>query len=287
MLLFADVVQRGSFTAAAKLNGISKQAVSERISKLEAALGVRLLQRTTRSLKPTEAGIRYQSECQQIAVLIEQANMNIQAEQLEPSGTLTVSAPNLFGRASLIQLLKLYRQRNPKVHVNLRLTDRLVHLVDENIDVALRVSHVHDNSLSIRRLGTVNAYFVASVKLLGSLDAKNDADIVRTAPALAFRQGEVWELPDGGKVKPNAVMTIDDLVALSAAAVEGIGIARLPGMLCHPLIAQKKLKLLLGGAVAASFTVYAAYLSKKQLAPKIRSFIDLLVEQRAEFTDAV
>lgn len=286
MLLFADVVQHGSFTAAARQHGISKQAVSERVSKLEGALGVRLLQRTTRSLKPTEAGIRYQTECLQIASLIEQANTNMQAEQSEPMGMLTISAPNLFGRGSLIGLLKLYKHRYPKVHVNLRLTDRLVHLVDEGVDVALRVSHLDDGALSVRRLGSVHAYFVASPKLLRSLTARNDSDLIRTAPALAFRQGEVWELPDGAKVKPNTVLTIDDLVALSAAAAEGIGIARLPGMLSNTLIAQKKLRLLLDGAPAASFSVYAAYLSKKQLAPKIRSFIDLLVEQRANFVDA-
>jgi DNA-binding transcriptional LysR family regulator len=286
MLLFANVVQQGSFTAAARQHGISKQAVSERVSKLEAALGVRLLQRTTRSLKPTEAGVRYQTECMQIATLIEQANANMQAEQSEPMGTLTISAPNLFARGALIGMLKEYRQRYPKVHVSLRLADRLVNLVDEGIDVALRVSHMSDNALSVRRLGTAHAFFVASPRLLRRLNAKNDADLIRTAPALAFRQGEVWELPDGAKVKPNAVMTIDDLVALSVAAVDGVGIARLPSMLCRPLIAQNKLQLLLDGTPATSFSVYAAYVSKKQLAPKIRSFIDMLAEQRALFTDA-
>lgn len=285
MLLFADVVQNGSFTAAARKHGISKQAVSERVNKLEQALGVRLLQRTTRSLKPTESGSRYQLECLRIATLIEQANTTLQAEQSEPMGTLTITAPRVFGRGSLIGLLKLYRQRYPKVHVNLRLTDRLMHLVDEGVDVALRVSFMEDNTLSIRRLGTAQAYFVANPKLVRSLNAKNDVDLIRTGPTLAFRQGEVWELPDGTKIKPNAVMTIDDLVALSVAATEGIGIARLPGMLCRPLIAQNKLKLLLRDSPAASFSVYAAYVSKKHLAPKVRSFIDLLVEQRAQFID--
>jgi DNA-binding transcriptional LysR family regulator len=172
------------------------------------------------------------------------------------------------------------------VHVNLMLTDRLVHLVDERVDIALRVSHLEDSTLSVRRLGAAHAYFVASPKLLRSWPAKTDSELIRTAPALAFRQGEVWELPDGAKIKPNAVMTVDDLVALSAAAAEGLGIARVPGMLCHPLVAQKKLKLLFEGAPAARFSVYAAYLSKKQLEPKIRSFVDLLVEERARFTDA-
>jgi DNA-binding transcriptional LysR family regulator len=285
MLLFSDVAQYGSFTAAAARHGISKQAVSERVSKLETQLGVRLLQRTTRSLKPTEAGARYQLDCMQIASLIEQANANMQAEQSEPMGTLTVSAPNLFARGTLIDILNRYQRCYP-VHVNLRLADRLVNLVEERVDVALRVSHMDDSALSVRRLGTAHAYFVASPRLLRRLEVKNEAELIRTAPALAFRQGEVWELTDGAKVKPNVVMTIDDLVALSVAAAEGVGIARLPSILCKPLIAQNKLKLLLDGAPAVSFSVYAAYVSKKQLAPKIRSFFDMLVENKALLSDA-
>lgn len=285
MLLFVEVLEQGSFTAAARSLGLSKQAVSERIARLEAALGVRLLQRTTRSLRPTEAGHRYYTECAQIALLIREANATLQAEQSEPMGVLSVSAPNLFGRGNLVGLIHQYRRKYPKVIVNLRLSDRLVNLVDEGVDVALRVSRMKDSTLSARRLGTVHAYFVASPKLLRSLNYRNDMDVIRTAPALAFRTSEVWELPDGAKVKPNVVATIDDLVALTAAAAQGLGVARLPGMLCKPLITQHRLKALFDSAPATSFTVYAAYLSKKQLAPKIRGFIDMLVEERALFID--
>jgi DNA-binding transcriptional LysR family regulator len=286
MMLFADVVQRGSFTAAARTNGISKQAVSERVSKLEATLGVRLLQRTTRSLRATEAGARYYLECVQIAQLVERANTTMQAEQSEPTGTLTVSVPNLFGRGNLIGLIKTYRTRYPKVRVDLRVADRLVNLMEDGVDVALRVSRMEDSALSARLIGTANSYFVGNPKLLRTLRATSDLEVIRSAPALAFRHGETWELPNGEKIKPNVVVTIDDLIALSAAAAEGIGIARLPSILCRPLIAEKKLRLLLDGAPATRLSVYAAYLSKRQLAPKIRSFVDLLVEMRASFTDA-
>jgi DNA-binding transcriptional LysR family regulator len=286
MMLFADVVRQGSFTAAARTNGISKQAVSERVSKLEATLGVRLLQRTTRSLRATEAGARYHLECVLIAQLVERANSTMQAEQSESTGTLTVSVPNLFGRANLIGLIKTYRTRYPKVRVDLRLADRLVNLMEDGVDVALRVSRMEDSTLSARLIGTANSYFVGNPKLLRSLGVASDLELIRSAPALAFRDGETWALPSGEKIKPNVVVTIDDLIALSAAAAEGIGIARLPSILCRPLIAEKKLRLLLDGAPATRLSVYAAYLSKKQLAPKIRSFVDLLVEMRASFTDA-
>ncbi len=286
MLLFADVITQGSFTVAARVNGISKQAVSERVAKLEAVLGVRLLQRTTRSLKPTEAGQRYYLECVSIAERIEQANVTIQAEQSEPTGTLTMSAPNIFGRTNLIGILKNYQQRWPKVKINLHLTDRLVNLVEDGIDIVLRVSQLTDSALSVRRLGTVHSYFVASPHLINAQQAKNDLELIRNAPALSFRSDEVWEMPDGSKLRPQSTIIINDLVALTGACQEGLGVARVPGMLCRPLIEQNRLQLLFDGAPATSFSVYVAYLSKKQLAPKIRSFIDLLVEQRTSFTDA-
>jgi DNA-binding transcriptional LysR family regulator len=285
MVLYADVVQLGSFTATARQHGISKQAVSERIIRLESALGVRLLQRTTRRLNPTEAGMRYFTECLQIATLIEQANVSMQAEQIEPRGVLTVSAPILFGRGRLIEVLRLYQERYPKVRVDLRLADRLVNLIEEGVDVALRVSHLEDRALSVRCLGSAKAFFVVSPKLRRRFGAASDTELVRTAPAITFRTGEVWELPDGTRTKPKVVMNIDDLLGVTAAAVDGIGIARLPGQLCHGLVTQNKLKVLFDRAPAASFSVYAAYQSQKQLAPKIRSFVDMLVEHRSKFTD--
>lgn len=123
-------------------------------------------------------------------------------------------------------------------------------------------------------------------RLLRSLKPRSEMDLIRTGPALSLRAGEVWELPDGMKFRPQPVMTIDDLTALSMAVVQGVGVARLPGLLCGPLLAQKKIRLLLDGAPAASFTVFAAYVSKKHLSPKVRSFIDLLVERRSDFTDS-
>jgi DNA-binding transcriptional LysR family regulator len=134
-------------------------------------------------------------------------------------------------------------------------------------------------------VGDVAAYYVASPALLTRYAGRSEAEIVRTAPALSFRESEVWEMPEGGKVKPSTILTINDLEALAAATLQGIGIARLPGILCNPLIAQGRLQTLLGGHAATGLTVYAVYVSKKQLAPKIRAFIDVLMEHRADFTE--
>lgn len=285
MLLYVDVVREGSFTAAARHVGISKQAVSERIYKLEAALGVRLLQRTTRSLRMTDAGIRYHAECAQIAQQIEQANLAVHASQAAPTGLLRVSAPMLYGRNRLIPAIQTYISRYPNVQVSLLLSDQRINLIEAGIDVALRVSHLDDSSLSVRRLGEVAAYFVASPILLKKYPKMTDGEIIRRAPAITFRESEIWDLPTGAKIKPNAVLSVNDLEALSAAAVEGIGVTRMPGVLCHPFIAQKKLRKLLPEHSATEMTVYAVYASKTHLAPKIRAFIDVLVEHRLDFTE--
>jgi DNA-binding transcriptional LysR family regulator len=285
MLLYVDVVREGSFTATARHLGISKQAVSERIYKLEAALGVRLLQRTTRSLHMTDAGMRYHAECAQIAQQIEQANLAVQAEQATPTGLLRVSAPMLYGRNRLIPAIQTFTTRYPNVQVSLRLSDQMVNLVDEGIDVALRVSHLNDSSLSVRRLGEVSAYFVASPALLKRYPGMTDGEIIRRAHAVCFRESEIWDLPTGAKIKPNAVLTVNDLEALSTAAVQGLGVTRMPGILCNPLIAKKKLRKLLPEHAATNMTAYAVYVSKKHLAPKIRAFIDVLLEHKSDFTE--
>jgi DNA-binding transcriptional LysR family regulator len=286
MLLFVDVVREASFTAAARRHGISKQAVSERIGRLESALGVRLLQRTTRRLHTTDAGERYYNECTVIAQRINEANAAMQAEQAEPMGLLRISAPVLYGRAQLMGAIRSYTQRYPKVQVDLRLTDRVVNLVEDGVDLALRVSDLNDGSLSVRRLGGVAAYFVASPTLRAAHARHNDAQFISTAPAITFREGEIWDLPTGAKVKPNAVLNVNDLASVAAAVAMGIGVARLPGIMCKPMVAQGVLQLLLQGQAASSFTTYAAYVSKKQLAPKIRGFIDVLVEHRLDFVES-
>lgn len=286
MLLYVDVVREGSFTAAARHVGISKQAVSERIRKLETALGVRLIQRTTRSLRMTEAGIRYHADCVRIAQQIEHANLAAQAEQAVPTGLLRISAPVLYGRNRLIAAIQTYTQLYPEVRVSLHLSDQMVNLVAEGVDVALRVSHMDDSSLSARRLGEVSAYFVASPSLLARFPAFDDGELIRRAPAITFREAEVWELPTGEKLKPNAVLSVNDLEALSEAVVQGLGVACMPGILCHPLIKQKKLRKLLPDHAAANMAVHAVYVSKKHLSPKIRAFIEVLVHHRRDFTEA-
>ncbi len=284
MFLFVEVVRQAGFSSAARVLGLSKQAVSERINKLEAALGVRLLQRTTRSIRVTDAGALYFEECAEIAQRIERANTAVQATQATPTGKLTVSAPLLYGRDRLMNSIQVFTQRYPSVQVNLMLTNSLVNLVEEGVDVALRVSHLNDSSLSARRLGEVSAYFVISPILYESFTAIPAIDIVRRAPAVCFRDGEIWDLPDGSRVKPNTVLTVNDLESLAAAVTRGIGIARLPGILCGPLIKRGSLQKLIGDATATSMSVYAVYVSKKQLSPKIRAFVDVLMERKSDFT---
>ncbi|MBS2016359.1 MAG: LysR family transcriptional regulator, partial [Deltaproteobacteria bacterium] len=139
MILFAAIVREGSFTGGARLLGITKQSASERLAKLEAQLGVRLLERTTRRLRPTDAGASYYERCSAIAAQVEEANREVQQQQLEPAGLLRVSAPVLYGRRYLAPVVTSYAARFPKVRIEILLADRRVDLVEEGLDLAIRI----------------------------------------------------------------------------------------------------------------------------------------------------
>src|SRR3712207_603953 len=147
MLLFAAVVRAGSFTRGAKSLGITKQTASERIGKLEQQLGVRLPERTPRHLRRTDLGAPYHERCAAIAAQVEGAESELQQRQAEPAGTLKVSAPVLFGRRFLGPIVADVMARYARVRVEVVLADRRVNLVDEGIDVAIRIGALDDSSL--------------------------------------------------------------------------------------------------------------------------------------------
>src|SRR5262245_11073261 len=136
MVLFAAVVRQGSFSKAARELGITKQTTSERIRKLEGQLGVRLLERTTRSLRVTGAGADYYDRCSDIAAQIDAANREVQRQQAEPVGLLRVSSPTFYGRRYLAPVVSKFLKRHPKAQVELMLVDRRINPVEEGLDLA-------------------------------------------------------------------------------------------------------------------------------------------------------
>ncbi|MFO0667482.1 MAG: LysR family transcriptional regulator [Polyangiaceae bacterium] len=276
MVLFAAVVREGSFTRAARKLGITKQTVSERIAKLEAEARVRLLERTTRSLRPTDAGEAYAQHCALIAAQIDEANAELSRRHSEPVGTLRVSAPVLYGRRFLAPVVTDYLCRFPDVRVDVVLADRRVNLVEEGFDLAIRVGELDDSSLRAKKLGDGYAYYVASPRFLAKYGTPT-ASSVGTTRCIGLSRHETWTIA-GARSKVEPVLVVNDLEMACDAAVGGVGVARLPSLVCRDAVQQGRLRVLFEGAEPLVRPVYVVYPSRAYLPAKVRVFVDALTE---------
>lgn len=274
MLLFATVVREGSFTRAAQRLGITKQTVSERIAKLEAAAKVRLLERTTRRLRPTDAGSAYADRCALIAAQIAEANAELSRKHSEPVGTLRLSAPVLYGRRFLSPVVSDYLCRFPKVRVEVVLADRRVDLLAEGFDLAIRVGHLADSSLTATKLGDGYVYYVASPRFVAAHGAPKPAAL-RATRCVGVRPFETWEVA-GTKQKIEPVLVVNDLEVACDAAIAGVGVARLPSLVCRDAVRDGRLTVLFGADPGLLRPVYAVYPSRAYLPVKVRAFVDAL-----------
>jgi DNA-binding transcriptional LysR family regulator len=274
MLLFAAVVRAGSFTAAARQLGVTKQTASERVAKLEAQLGVRLLERTTRRLRLTDAGAGYHERCAAIGAQIDDANLEVRRRQAEPIGLLRVSAPTLYGRRFLAPVIASFLERHPAVRIEVVLADRRVNLIDEGLDLAIRIGGPGDAALVARKLGEGHVYYAASPSFLARHGAPNPTEL-RATRCIGIRPFETWEL-DGVVTRIEPVLVVNDLEVACEAAIAGVGVAQLPALVCRDAVASGRLQVLFGPEPALERAVYAVYPSRQYLPAKVRLFIDAL-----------
>lgn len=273
MLLFAAVVEEGSFTRAARVHGITKQSVSDRISRLEASLGVRLLERTTRRLRLTEIGSLYFERCRRIASEIEEANQEARSRQYQPSGVLRISAPYLFGRRFLGPIVASYSREYANVEIELALGDRRVDLLAEGFDLAIRVGALDDSSISSRKLGSVRSSTVASRRLLERTPLRRRADLAQL-DAIGMRRDEIWPvLGRSAPVRPRIV--VNDLELACGLAVAGLGVAHLPELVTADHLQAGRLVRVLERAPLL-VPVFALFPSRQFLPIKVRAFVDQL-----------
>ncbi|MBL9040637.1 MAG: LysR family transcriptional regulator [Myxococcales bacterium] len=274
MLLFAAVVREGSFTAAARQLGITKQTASERIAKLEGRLGVRLLERNTRHIRLTDVGCTYHDRCSSIATQIEEANNEVQHCQSEPVGLLRVSAPVLYGRRFLMPVITDFLRRYSKVRVEVVLADRRVHLLEEGIDLTIRIGPLEDSSLAARKLGEGWMYYVASPAFLSTHGIPH-AKSLATVRCVGMSSSEMWEI-GGVKSKIEPILVVNDLEMACDAATAGLGLARLPSLVCRDAVLDGRLRILFGSEPTSRRPVYALYPSRQYLPAKVRIFLDSL-----------
>lgn len=274
MVLFATVVREGGFTRAAAHLGLSKQTVSERIAKLEERLGVRLLERTTRRFRVTDAGTTYAERCAAIAAQIDEANGEVQQHHGAPSGLLRVSAPVLYGRRFLTPVIADYLARYRGTRVELVLANRRVDLIEEGIDVAIRIGALRDSTLTARKLGEGYVHYVASPAYLAVHGAPTARTLAR-AQCISVQPFETWTV-DGVQTKIEAALVTSDLEIACDAAIAGVGVARLPSLVCQEAVQKGLLRVLFGPRSAVASPVYAVYPSRAYLPVKVRVFVESL-----------
>lgn len=284
--VFVRVVERGSFTLAADDLALSRAVVSKYVSRLEERLGARLLNRTTRRLSLTEAGAALFEASRGALERIEEAESAIARFQSEPRGRLRVSAPMSFGILHLGPLLAEFSRENPAVSLEISFDDRFVNLVEEGVDVAVRIGALTDSSLVARKLSTTRLVVCASPHYLAERGEPEMPEDLAAHNCLLYSYlstANVWRFtaPDGRAI-PVAVsgnLRANNGIVEAEAAVAGMGILMSPTFYVGPLIRQGKLKRILERYKIAEMGIYAVYPQREHVPPKVRAFVDFLARR--------
>ena len=281
IVVFIRVVEAGSFTAAARLLGMPKTTVSRRIASLEREVGVRLVQRTTRSLNMTDAGRLYYEQSSQALRTIEDANLRLAETRAEPSGTIRISAPVGFGAHYLTSAVFDFLAAFPKTQVELHLTDDKLNLVENRIDLAFRTGILPDSTLTARKLGSTHRILCGSPDYLARHgEPQAAADLARHHCVIAGPStGSAHWVLDGPRgqetVSVSGRFAANEMQAVIAAAIAGYGIAQLPYQVAEALVRNGRLRRVLGDYTTPVGGVYAVYPTSRHVSPLVKAFIEL------------
>jgi DNA-binding transcriptional LysR family regulator len=282
MKVFVSAVDEGSLAGAGRRLGRSPAAVSRAIAFLEAHVGAELLHRTTRSLKLSEAGERYAAACRRVLIDLEEADIAVAGERSAPRGTLTVTAPVITGEDVLRPVLDAFMNEYPMVTVRLYLLDRQVNLIDEGIDVALRIAHLADSNFVAIRLGEVRRVIAASPGYLAQHPIINEpADLAKHRIIAMTHFGlDSWSFPppEGSSV-PRAIqfaprLVVNTVRAAVASAVEGHGVTRLFSYHIADEIREGRLQILLSEDEYPPLPAHLLAPQGRFSVPKVRAFAD-------------
>lgn len=283
MTVFAAVAEAGGFAPVARKLKLSPSAVTRAVAELEERLGLRLLARTTRSVRLTEAGARFARDCRHIIAEIEEAEAAAVGAHGSVRGTLALTAPVLFGQLHVTPILVNYLRRFPDVDAQCYFLDRVVNLIDEGLDVAIRIGELPDSSLQAVQVGRVRRVVVASpdyLKANGIPTTPDDLASHVIVSAAGITPAADWRFADQGQivtvtVKPRMQTTNDSAIA---AAVQGFGIARLFNYQVATQVESGQLRIVLADHEEAPLPVHVVHHQGRRSTPKVRAFIDLAVE---------
>lgn len=284
MTVFTKVVEAGGFAGAARQLGMSAPSVTRVIAGLEEALGTRLIQRTTRSMKLTETGERYLEDCRRILAELQQAEAAAAGSYAAPVGTLTVSAPVLFGRMHIMPILIAFLERHPKVTGKALFVDRMTNLVEEGIDVAVRIGHLVDAGYAATRVGSVRRVVCAAPEYLrqnGIPEAPADLMKHRVIGATAAWSNREWRFggTGDGSARVNPALYCNTNDAAITAAVAGFGLTRVPSYQVAEEVRSGALRLVLQDFEEAPLPIHVVHAERRHASAKVRSFVDLCVKR--------
>jgi DNA-binding transcriptional LysR family regulator len=286
MKLFIRVVDQGSFTKAASEFAMGQPTATKLIAQLEAKLGARLLHRSTHGVTPTEIGQLYYEKCKLIAHHVEEAESVAALMQTEPHGSLRISTSVAFGRRVLAALVMEFMQTHPHLQIDLSFDDRYVDLVEQGIDVAIRMGRLADSSLGARYLGINPWVVVAGPAYLAAKGEPASPEDLAGHDALIYSsvQGDAcWHLTgaDGHvhSVTVKGPLKSNNLSTLLSAACAGMGLAALPRYVAHESMRTGKVQAVLRAWALPSQEIHAVFPSPRLIPAKVRSFIDCLQQQ--------
>ena len=290
MQTFVRIAEAGSLTAAANETGASLPAVVRSLAALEADLGVRLLNRTTRRISLTEEGKRYLLTCQQVLSAVEEGEGALTAQAAEPSGQLTITAPVLFGQMHVAPAVTRFVQRYEKMRCNLLLHDRVVNLLEEGIDVGIRIGHLEDSTLVAQPVGQLRHVVVASPAYLRRMGVpRHPRDLLKhncVRPNTFGGTARGWNFQDKGKpllIPVDGNLEFNQVAPAVQACVAGMGLGKFLAYQPAPFIKQKQLRIVLEAYELPPSPISVVYPHARLLPTRTRVFIEWIKKELGHF----
>ena len=290
LMIFMRSAQCGSFSEVARQLGMAPSAVSRAVLRLEDELGVRLLQRTTRSLTPTEDGNRFYQRCQQILHDLEEAELEVKQSQSMPSGTLRLDLSFAFGKMHIAPALLQFAAQYPDLKLNVSFNDRLLDLIEEGVDATVRIGMSSDSSLIMHHLATARYTTCASPQYLAQHGMPTTPTELLQHRCVNFiypqtRQEPTWKFEQDGKAIDLAVdsyLRFDNSEVILEAVIQGAGVVQLPKFIAAKAVARGDLQPILQSyATQVGLPIAVLYPQKRYLSAKVRVFVEFLTELAA------
>ena len=285
MKVFAKVAEVGSLSGAARALDISNPSVTRHVTDLETYLNARLFNRSTRRLSLTETGAAYLERCKQVLLDLEDATLAAGVSVAKPSGTLRINAPVSFAVNHLGRVLPRYAQRYPEVNLEVSLSDRIVDLVEEGYDLAIRIGRIQDSSLVVRKIAPLRLLVCAAPAYLKAHGTPREPKDLARHICLTYSYAasrDEWKFMHDGKtqaVRVKGPMHANNGDLLREAALAGMGIVLQPSFIVGDDVRAHKLVALLPDYQALTGAINAVYPSRRHLSAKVRTFVDFLIEQ--------